>query len=215
MTAKLNGDGTASLLSAGIEIAGGTVTIDPATVAVFPPVLDFTVHVDRIGLQDLVALVPASLADARGRIGGVVRLGWSQTAGIQVGAGGFTLRSDEAATLRLTPTPGLITGNVPERLALLPGWTGTIGKWFAPLNPVFGDVSEIELGRTPLAIETFELRLMPNGDEQGRSAVVRISARPDKTGTLVKRVVFDIDLTGSLSRLLNLNAGGRATLRIH
>ena len=195
--------------------AGGYVTIDPSTVALFPPVLDFTVHVDRVGLQDLVALVPASLAEARGRLDGAVRLGWSKAAGVHIGAVGFTLHADEAATLRLAPTPGLITGNVPERFVLLPSLPGPLANWFAPRNPIYGDVSEIELGHTPLAIESFNLQLTPKGDAQGRNAVLQISARPDKTGALVKRVVFDIDLTGSLSRLLNRNVGGRASFRIH
>ncbi len=207
IAANLNGDGTLSLLSAEIEIAGGKVTVEPATLALFPPVLDFSVHVRRVGLQDLVALVPASLADARGRIDGDLRLGWSAAAGMQIGAGAFELRDDEVATLRLAPSPGLITRGVKDRLPP-PAWTGPIGKWLAPKNPVYGDVREIELGQTQLVIESFGLRLTPKGDGQGRTGVAEIAARPDKSGTLVKRVVFDIDLTGSLVRLLELKAEG-------
>lgn len=214
IVANLNGDGTASLLSAEIEIAGGKVTVDPSTVALFPPVLDFTVHVDRVGLQDLVALVPASLADARGRIDGVVRLGWSQRAGVQIGEGRFDLRRDEAATLKLAPMPGLITSAVTERLDLLPKWKGVVGNWFSPPNPAHGDARDIELGRAPLTIETFQVRLTPRGDAQGRTAVVQVSARLEKADVRVKRVMFDIDLTGALSRLLSLNAEGRTKFTV-
>ena len=83
------------------------VTVDPSTVSLFPPVLDFNVRIDRVGLQDLVALVPGSVSDAKGRIDGVVRLGWSRTAGMQIGAGKFELRDDEVATLRLDGGSGV------------------------------------------------------------------------------------------------------------
>lgn len=202
VTAKFNANRTVSLLSARVEIAGGEMTVDPSTVSIFPPVLDFTVRIDRVGLQDLVALVPGSLSDARGRIDGVVRLGWSQAAGLQIGAGKFDLRDDEIATLRLAAAPGFLTQRVPERLVLLPAWTGRVGQWLATPNPVYGDVREIELGHTELQIVSFGLTLTPQGDERARTGVVEVSARPTTPGGAVKLLKFDLNIFGSVSDLL-------------
>jgi hypothetical protein len=200
--AQFNENRTVSLLVARLEIAGGEMTVDPSTVSLFPPVLDFTVRVDHIGLQDLVALVPGSVSDARGRIDGVVRLGWSEQAGIQIGAGNFKLRDDEVATLRLVSAPGFLTQRVPERLALLPAWTGPLGKWLATPNPVYGDVRGIELGQTELQIVSFSLNLDPDGDELTRTGVVQVSARPTTPGGAVKLLKFDLNIFGSVSELL-------------
>jgi hypothetical protein len=91
---------------------------------------------------------------------------------------------------------------VPERLALLPSWTGPIGKWLATPNPVYGDVSDIEMGRSELQIVSFGLKLMPRGDDRGRTGVVQISARQTKSDRVVKLVSFEVNVFGSVSELL-------------
>ncbi|HTO03375.1 MAG TPA: YdbH domain-containing protein, partial [Opitutus sp.] len=214
VSVQFNEDRTVSLLSAHVEMAGGDVRVDPSTVTLFPPVLDFNLRIDRVGLQDLVALFPGSFSDAKGRIDGVVRLGWSEAAGFQVGAGRFELRDDEIATLRLTSTPGFLTDRVPERLALLPAWTGKIGQWFSPLNPVYGDVQKIELGQTELQIVSFSLELTPQGDHRDRHGVLKVNARPTAPGALVQRVTFDININGSISELIKLGMDDSAAFEV-
>lgn len=204
--AQLNKNGTVSLLSARVEIAGGDVTIDPNTVSLFPPVLDFNIRVNRVGLQDLVGVIPASLADARGRIDGIVRLGWSKASGIRVGAGHFSLRDDEVSTLQLAPTPGLLTQRFPERLSILPAWTGPLAKLMQPLNPVYGDARNIEMGKTSLQLVSFDLKLTPKGDEQGRTGVVSISAKAIQPLAAVRLVSFQINLSGPLESLLKMKS---------
>ena len=206
--AQLNENGTVSLLSARVELAGGDVTIDPNTVSLFPPVLDFNIRVNRVGLQDLVAVVPASLADARGRIDGMVRLGWSKAAGIRIGAGHFSLRDDEVSTLQLVPTPGFLTQRFPEHLSILPAWTGPLAKLMQPLNPVYGDARNIEMGKTSLQVVSFDLKLTPKGDGQGRTGVVSISARAIQPLAAVKLVSFQINLSGPLESLLKMKSAG-------
>jgi hypothetical protein len=212
--AQLNENGTVSLLSARVELAGGDVTIDPNTVSIFPPVLDFNLRVNRVGLQDLVGVVPASLADARGRIDGMVRLGWSKAAGIRVGAGHFALRDDEVATLRLAPTPGFLTHRFPEHLSVLPAWTGPLAKLMQPLNPVYGDARDIELGRTSLQIVSFDLKLTPKGDNHGRTVVVSVSARAIQPQAAVKLVSFEINVSGPLESLLQMKSASRFSLEM-
>lgn len=215
VSAVLNEDRTIYLQSAKVELAGGDVTIDPATIELSPAVLDFTIHVNRVGLQDLVALVPASLADAQGRIDGAVRLGWSELAGLKIGQGSFVLRQDEVATLRLVARPGFLTGGVPERIALLPKWTGPVGSWIAPRNPVYGDVHAIELGETQLQIKSFIFQASPKGDERNRTAVIQVSARPYKEGGPVKLVTFDINVEGPLSALLRVGMSDQRSFDVH
>lgn len=214
MNVQFNENRTVSLLSAHVEVAGGDARVDPSTVTLFPPVLDFNLRIDRVGLQDLVALFPGSFSDAKGRIDGVVRLGWSKSAGFRVGAGRFELRDDEIATLRLTSAPGFLTDRVPERLALLPAWTGKVGEWFSPLNPVYGDVQKIELGQTELQIVSFSLELTPKGDHRNRQGVLKVNARPTAPGVLVQRVTFEININGSVSELLKLGVDEGAAFEV-
>ncbi|MEO7598092.1 MAG: YdbH domain-containing protein [Opitutus sp.] len=214
MRAQFNDDRTVSLLSARVELAGGQVTIDPSIVSLFPPILDFTIRVDRVGLQDLVALVPARIADAQGRIDGVVRVGWSNAAGVQIGEGQFDLRNDETALLRLASAPGFLTKQIPERLSLLPKWTGSLGRLIAPKNPLYPDVREIELGHTQLQITSFGLKLMPHLDTHSRSALVSVSARPTQAGGAVKAVHFDLNISGPVSELLHLSTEDRTSFEV-
>jgi len=215
MSAILNDDRTLFLQSAKVELAGGDVTIDAAMIELSPVSFEFTVHANRIGLQDLVALVPASLADARGRIDGSVTFGWSEAAGLIVGEGGFVLRQDEVATLKLVPRPGFLTGGVPEYIPLLPKWTGPIGAAIAPKNPVYGDVHAIELGETELQIKAFDFKARPKGDERNRTAVIQVSARPYKQGGPVKLVTFDINVEGPLSALLQVGMTEERSFVVH
>ena len=131
-----------------------------------------------------------------------------------MGAGRFELRDDEIATLRLTSAPGFLTDRVPERLALLPAWTGIIGQWFSPLNPVYGDVQKIELGQTELQIVSFSLELTPEGDHRDRNGVLKVSARPTSPGALVRRVTFDININGSITELLKLGMDDGAAFEV-
>lgn len=215
ISAVLNEDRTIFLQSAKVELAGGDVTIDPTSIELSPAAFDLTIHANRIGLQDLVALVPASLADAQGRIDGSVSVTWSEAAGLRVGEGGFVLRQDEVATLRLVARPGFLTGGVPERIPLLPKWSGPLGTAIAPKNPVYGDVHAIELGVTQLQIKSFNFQARPHGDERNRTAVIQVSARPYKEGGPVKLVTFDINVEGPLSALLQVGMSDERTFTVH
>jgi len=167
-------------------------------------VLDFKVHIDRIGLQDVVALVPASLSDARGRVDGVVRVGWSAAAGFQLGAGTISLRNDEPAMVRLTPASGLLTKRLSERIAFLPAWTGPLARWLAPVNPAYGDLRSIEMGRTDLQVQEMGIELTPQGDAVGRTAQVHVRARPAQVGGSVKEVTFQVNVSGPLAAVLGV-----------
>lgn len=201
----LNDRRAVSLTSARIEIAGGEVTVDPCEVPLLPVDLDVNLHINRVGLQDIVFLVPAAgLSDARGRIDGVVRLKWSAATGPKLGFGRLAIRDDEPAIVRLTPSLGLLTTRVPQHFDLLPAWMGPLARWMRAENPAYEGMRNIELGKADLRVKTLDVKITPEGDERGRSATVRLVAQPAQEGSAVKEVVFDVNVAGPLNQVLAL-----------
>lgn len=201
-----------SLREAQIEIAGGIVTLDPATIPLAPPAFELSLRITNVGLQDVAALLPAGLSESRGRINGMVRAAWSEAEGFQLGEGHLELGETEPASLRLAPTPGFLTERVPEYFELVPSWLGPVARWFRPENPAYADLQEIELGRRELRIETLSVQLTPEGDEQGRTARVRIKARPTQPGGAVGELTFEVNVVGPLREVLRLGLNENFTL---
>jgi len=197
-----------------VEVAGGEVMAEPFLLPLNPPVIGVDVRINRIGLQDIAALVPAGLSDARGRVGGAVRLEWSEAAGFKLGAGRLTLGTEEPATARLTASPGMLSGNMPERFGFLPDSAGALARWLSLRNPAFYELREIELGRTDLRVESLTVNLTPEGDGRGRTASVEITARSAKPGGSVDRISFQINIAGPLTALLKIGMDDRASMKL-
>ncbi len=213
--AVLNGMSEASVTAARIEIAGGTVETDPFTVPFSPPSLNVQIHMKRVGLQDVVALVPTMLSDARGRINGELGLSWSEAAGLHVGKGTLDLDEIEFTSLRLAPKPGFLTARVPARFVLIPNLPKLFSNWFAPVNPAYATLAGIELGKIPMRAESLKVRLTPDGDELGRSASVTVIAHPEQEKSPVKEVVFTINVSGPLSQVLKVGMSDRISFGHH
>jgi hypothetical protein len=202
VTGVLNEDRTVAVSAAHIEIAGGDVKIDPTMLTLAPFGLEATLHIVNVGLQDVAALVPQSFSSSQGRIDGTVRMGWTSAGGLRLGAGDLALGRTEPAIVRLAPAPGFLTVSMPKRFEPLPGWTGPLARWLSADNPIYTDMAEIELGRAPLEVESLAVRLIPEGDQYGRTATVRMTARPTKPGAAVKVVNIDVNVAGSLDSIL-------------
>jgi hypothetical protein len=174
--------------SATVEIAGGRVTAKPFEVVLAEPKLGVDLAMERVGLQDVAALVPDFLADGRGRVNGAVRINWSQAAGIDVGSGYLKIDPSERAEVRFRPNPGLLTSSLPPQvLELYPGLTN------------------VEMGKATLLAEQLEVRLSPEGDAEGRSATVVIAGGPvDKT--LKAPLVLKINVRGPLAPLVTFGS---------
>jgi hypothetical protein len=201
---KMIGFETVEVALARIEIAGGSVEADPFRVVLTPLSLGARIRLTRVGLQDMAQLVPASLAAARGRVNGDLRVAWSEDTGFQVGEGKLRLDASEPTTLTLAASPGFLTSQVPARFVLLPAWLGPLSLWFSPPNPALATLSDIELGRIPLQVQSLEVDLSPDGDAAGRTASVSIRARPLGEGGAVDLVTFQINVAGPLSEVLKL-----------
>lgn len=153
---------TFQLTSARLEIAGGTMLVAPADVALSPFHIAVDVTVNRIGLQDVAALVPTAVRSAFGRVDGTARLGWSQERGIEIGRGHLVLRNDEPAEVTLNPSPGLFTSGLP----------GMVVKYAVP------GLKKAELGQVPIAADSLEITFSPDADSQGRTATVKLTGVP-------------------------------------
>jgi len=104
----------AAIEVARVEIAGGEIEAAPFVAPLSPPAVNAKLQIRGIGLADVVALVPAGVSEARGRVDGELQLGWSKALGLQVGAGRLDLRPDEPMVLRLVAAPGLLSANMPS-----------------------------------------------------------------------------------------------------
>jgi hypothetical protein len=212
LAGELGGGRQLFVTAARIEIAGGEVSIpEPFTVPLSPMTVSTRVRMQRVGLQDFVALIPSGLSDARGRLNGDVRLLWSQTGGLQLGLGTLSLDESESTVIRLARSPGFLTGSMPARIGLLPGFLGRLV--YAP-NPSLKDLREIELGEAELQVNSLHLRLTPDGDERGRSAFVQVDARPLQPRGTVERVTFDINVAGPYAPLLRIGLNQPFTMQV-
>lgn len=200
----LKEDRTIAVSEARVEIAGGNIKLDPTILALTPLAVETTIHILNVGMQDIAALVPTGLSSAQGRIDGTVRMAWSLAQGFRIGAGELNLGASEPAVVHLAPVPGFLTRTMPKRFEPIPAWTGPLGKWLSADNPVYTNMEDIELGRAPLHVESLRVRLTPEGDERGRTAVVQMTARPAKAGASVKSVKFDVNVAGPLDSILKL-----------
>ncbi len=216
ISATLAGSGNVSVTSARVEIAGGEITAEPFVASLSPLSLqNVKVRMTRIGLQDIVALVPAALAAARGRIDGEVRLGWNKADGLQIGEGRLSLRDDEPTVIRLTPQPGFLTSHVPARFVFAPRLPPWLRRWFSPLNPAYESMQVIELGQTDLHVRSLEVKMTPEGDGGGRSAKVVVVAQPEQAGNVVGQVTFEINVFGPLANVLVLGMKQHLSFGMH
>jgi len=211
----LKEDHTVEIAEAHVEIAGGEAKIDPAILRLSPVAIEATLHILNVGLQDIAALVPQSFASARGRIDGMARLAWSKAEGFRVGAGDLSLGASEPAIVQLAPTPGFLSQTMPKRFAPVPTWLGPLSRWLSADNPIYTNLEQIENGFSPLQVETLSVRLTPEGDLRGRTAVVQMTAHPTDPKAAVKRVKFDVNVSGPLASILKLGLNRDAGIEIH
>lgn len=214
LMATLDDKLVADVLGARLEIAGGEVTVEPNRLPLSPFAADVKLKISRVGLQDIVALVPAGLKDARGRVDGTVRLQWNEADGLQLGTGELAVNSEEPVTVTLAPTPGLLSQNLPERFGFIPESAGRISRWLSIPNPAFEELKGIELGQTDLVVQSLKVRVTPDGDERGRSASVEVTARSSKKGA-VDEISFEVNLSGPLAAILKIGMDDRAKLNLH
>ncbi len=204
-------DGRMEVRRAEVEVFGGRITLSPFTFDPTNPEVTTTAELTGLALAELARLMPTALASATGRIEGRIGIEWSEAAGFQPKSGSLTIAPDVPATLRLAAAPGFLTQHLPERIQLLPAWLRLPANWLAPVNPAYGTLESIEMGRQDLRVEQLRVALYPDGPEGMRSATVEVTARP-ATGSAVELVSFTVNVAGSLQQVLQLGMDDRASL---
>jgi len=193
---------------------GGRIALAPFTLDPAAPAVKSTAEFSGLGLGDLAALVPQALKEAQGQVAGRLAVNWTLKSGIGPGDGSLSVGSVQPATIRLTASPGLLTGNSPPRIALLPSYLGALSRWVSLENPAHSLLQRIELGHAPLAVESLALQLYPDGAGGARSAAVKVVARTTGVGDVVEQVTFSVNVSGPLDQVLRLGMDNRAKVRL-
>ena len=207
VTGRLRNASTFDLTAARLEIAGGDMVAAPTTIELQPLRMAIAVTLNRIGLQDVAALVPTALQSARGRVDGSMEIGWN-SGGLALGKGHLILRSDEHADVTLKPFPGLFTSSLPrwmQWLLKLPDW---MVNWSVPA------LKKAELGQAPIEAQSLEVTFWPQPDAEGRTAIVHLTGVPHGARS---RTPVDItaNVYGSLTSIVHLGTNTKLSFGVH
>jgi hypothetical protein len=180
-----------------VEIAGGWLRAAPFATDLAKPKLTVDLSLERVGLQDIAALVPDTLATARGRVNGAVRLSWSEADGVSLGAGYLSLDPSEVAQVTFQPNPGLLTGSLPAQiLSYYPG------------------LMKIETGESPIRASILDVQLSDGTNPDLPNVVVHLEGEPVNPA-IKAPLVLTVNVRGPLGPLIKfgtdrrLSAGGR------
>jgi hypothetical protein len=189
----LSEDGVVQITDTRVRGLGGALTATPFQFKFSQPEIAVTLSLVGISLEEVVALLPSALSEAHGHVDGQITLNWSETAGLGFGAGWLRLADKADATVRLTPTPGLITAQLSAG------------------NPAFASLQRVELGKTPLSVHLLSAEFSPAGDGLGRTASVRLEAQPIDP-QLIAPLVLDVNVAGPLDQLIKLGLNDRVKM---
>ena len=193
---------------------GGRIALAPFTIDPAAPSVKSTADFSGLGIGDLAALVPQALKEAQGQVAGRLAVNWTLKSGFGPGDGSLSVSSAMPVIIRLTSSPGLLTGNSPPRIALIPSYLGALSRWVSLENPAHSLLQRIELGQAPLAVESLALQLYPDGAGGARSAAVKVVARTTGVGDVVEQVTFSVNVSGPLDQVLRLGMDNRAKVRL-
>lgn len=205
-------DGRLTVKRAEVGAFGGRIALAPFTFDPAAPAVKSLAEFTNVALGDVAVLVPQALSEAHGRVAGRVAIEWSLRSGFGPGDGAAVVSPPEPATVRLAPSPGLLTGRAPPRIALLPASLGPLHRWVSLENPAYTMLQRIELGEAPLAVEGLTLKLFPDGPGGARSASLELMARPTGAGDVVEKVTFEVNISGPLDQVLRLGLDDRAKI---
>lgn len=195
------------------EVLGGLVRLRPFAFSAAEPAVSAAAEVAGVSLAEVAKLLPWAVSAAEGRLRGRVRLDWDAARGLKIADGGLSIARADGAELRLAPAPGFLTGSMTPRFAFLPRSWGRWTERVGPVNPAYAPLRAIEMGQVGLRVETLEVDFRPDGTREGRSATIRVLARPTRA-ELVESVALEVNFHGPLSEALALGLSDRARLRL-
>ncbi len=189
----------------------GEVKIVPFAFDPAAPRLKTTVAVVNVALHELAPFFPEAVTAANGRLSGGFAVDWDLQQGLRFGRGFLQVLNTEVAQVKLAASPGLLSGGVPAKFAILPSWLGPLAEWTAADNPAHRELEDIELGRRFIQVDSLQIDLEPDGTGQPRSARLHLVGKPADS-PLVERVEFTVNVTGPLQEFVELMADKRARI---
>lgn len=215
LIAELSGEvtGTLQVTRAEFGLFGGRVEVQPFDLPQAGAETRLQADLKDLALEQLAPLLPATVQSVQGRLHGTVTAAWSAEGGLRPGTGGLVITPEASASMRLAPAPGFLTGHMQARITWLPAWLGFVARRLSIENPAYDALSDIEMGRTALAVDQLEVRLNPDGPDGPRSATVAVIARP-ASGGLVEQVSFTINVAGPLEQVLRLGTEGKVRVQM-
>ncbi len=196
------------------QVFGGGVEVTPFEFPAREPAVKTDLHFNAIEIGQLARYLPPVLATASGKVSGRMSLAWSAAEGVVPGSGRLQIDPGGAAAIRLAPQPGFFTQRVPRRLAVLPESWGALSRWLSIDNPAYEPLRAIEMGETPLHIESLDVGLRPEGDPAGRTARIVLVARPE-ADKVIKSVRFEVNVAGPLADVLRLGITRGVRVNVH
>ena len=190
------------------QVFGGGVEVTPFEFPLARPAVKTDLHFTAIEIGQLARFLPPVLAAASGKVSGRMSLAWTQAEGFVPGSGRLQIDPGGAASIRLAPQPGFFTRSVSRRLPA--GWP----RWFSIENPAYAPLRALEMGETPLHIESLDVGLRPEGDAEGRTARVVLTARPE-ADKVIKSVRFEVNVAGPLADVLKLGVVHGVQVNVH
>jgi hypothetical protein len=151
------GHGQVQVASGRVAVFGGEMTVGPFAYAFAKPVFAITANLKRVELATLVPFFPAAVAEAHGKLDGTIALARDST-GLHLGTGGLKLSSGESANLKFTPSPGMISANLPSAV-----------------QKFYPGIKGVEEGKIAFDASELEVTFTPSGDDAGRTARVHLA----------------------------------------
>ena len=188
----LDGD-KVSIAIATISVFGGELAVRAVEFSTQRPEFSASAQMTGIDVGKLLFLLPRILQRATGRLDGFVDL-TRDAKGIAIGDGYLGLREGVKAEVQFVPTPGILSAALPPAI-----------------NKIYPGIAQMETAGVPLIADQLELRFMPRGDDEGRTAFIHLAGRPaDAT------FKGPIDLTTNIRGPLNevFNVGANSALRL-
>jgi hypothetical protein len=186
-------DDTVNIPRAAVALFGGELSVSGITFSRKRPDFSVSGQVSGFELGEFVYLLPKILSHARGRVDGYLEL-LHDANGFALGAGYLGLREGEPAELRLVPTPGILSSALPPSI-----------------NKAYPGIAKVEREGVPLKAEVLQMRMLPEPDERGRTAWLRVAGRPVDPG-FKGPVDLTVNVRGPLDEVINL--GANSALRV-
>jgi hypothetical protein len=178
------------IVAAQVALFGGELRLASTVVSTRNADLTVAAAVEGIEIGQILFLLPPVLAAAQGKLDGQLSLR-RDAAGLQIGSGRLALRTGETADLRMMPTPGLLSSQLPPAV-----------------KQHYPGLGRMETGGVPLRAEQLEVILSPAGDAEGRSATVQIKGGP-ADASLKAPIVLQLNVRGPLDQVVKFGTNSK------